>query len=149
MWVSERECSCTWCWAWGPNSFGGSESRGHWVWFWSQTDPRGKEVWIVSSISQSPSNSQHGHSRQQHAESMGEVSRLTEFPPELSCSNAVTSESARRAWKKQGEVLKLKETFRQERTCTGPTLRKRHRLRPPRQGQHLPPQALGLCREND
>lgn len=28
MWVSERECSCTWCWAWGPNSFGGLWKQG-------------------------------------------------------------------------------------------------------------------------
>lgn len=110
MWVSERECSCTWCWAWGPNSFGGSESRGHWVWFWSQTDPRGKEVWIVSSIPQSPSNSQRGHSRQQHAESMEEVSRLTEFPPRVvlqQCSDlGVREESveeARRGVETEGD----------------------------------------------
>lgn len=78
---------------------------------------------------------------------MEKVSRLTEFPTELYCSNAVTSGSARRAWKKQGEVLKLKETFRQERTCTGPTLRKRYRLRLPRQGEYPHPRPWDFVRK--
>lgn len=91
---------------------------------------------------------------------MEEVSSLTEVPPDLYCRRTVTSGSPSRAWKKQGEMLKLKGTFRQEGACTGLTLRNKqdsehlqgylHGPRPPTQGKphHARPDSV-LCREND
>ena len=117
----------------GTKSFGGSESRGHSVCFWSQRDPRGEEAWTDSSSPWSSSKSQNGHIREEAQfshlwEHWGSVKDLSQphwvsprVVPEQHSDLRVpkgSTEEARR-------MLKLKGAFIQECTWTGPTLRMR------------------------